>query len=112
MTSRGDEDLDDIFAGLAGKREAVREAARAAEAAAAVPEAPRDDARGKRRRGRFERDNVFGEEYDPSVAIDPQNARVHRFDNPSGLRVFKAHALGLGRGGGTPLCPFDCTCCF
>ena len=35
-----------------------------------------------------------------------------RFDQPSGLNVYKAHALGLGRGGGTPLCPFDCDCCF
>ena len=44
--------------------------------------------------------------------IDPQNAKVHRHDAATGLRVFKAHALGLGQGGGTPLCPFDCKCCY
>ena len=25
---------------------------------------------------------------------------------------FGQFALGLGRGGDTPLCPFDCQCCF
>ena len=33
-------------------------------------------------------------------------------DQTSGYNVYKAHALGLGRGGGTPLCPFDCKCCY
>mmetsp|Transcript_142823 Transcript_142823/g.397845 ORF Transcript_142823/g.397845 Transcript_142823/m.397845 type:complete len:253 (+) Transcript_142823:61-819(+) len=28
------------------------------------------------------------------------------------LRIFKAHLLQVGAGGGTPLCPFDCECCF
>ena len=58
------------------------------------------------------RDPIFGEEYDPSLCIDPNNARVHRFDRESGFNVYKAHHLGLGHGGGTPLCPFDCMCCF
>ena len=62
-------------------------------------------------RPRMERD-IFGEEYDPSLRIDPMAARVHRFDNPSGYNVYKAQSLGLGRGGGTPDCPFDCMCCF
>mmetsp|Transcript_110618 Transcript_110618/g.173043 ORF Transcript_110618/g.173043 Transcript_110618/m.173043 type:complete len:226 (-) Transcript_110618:60-737(-) len=27
-------------------------------------------------------------------------------------RIFKTHLLKIGEGGGTPLCPFDCDCCF
>ena len=33
-------------------------------------------------------------------------------DQTSGYNVYKAHALGLGRGGDTSLCPFDCKCCY
>ncbi|CAE7824985.1 unnamed protein product [Symbiodinium sp. CCMP2456] len=28
------------------------------------------------------------------------------------LRIFKAHLIKVGEGGGTPLCPFDCSCCY
>jgi len=28
------------------------------------------------------------------------------------LRIFKTHLLKVGDGGGTPLCPFECECCF
>ena len=43
--------------------------------------------------------------------INPE-APVHRIDQSSGLPVYKAHLLKVGDGGGTPLCPFDCNCCF
>ncbi len=59
----------------------------------------------------MERD-IFGETYDPGYRIDPNNAKVHRKDAATGLNVYKAQHLGLGLGGGTPLCPFDCDCCF
>ena len=107
-----DETLDDIFGGLANaratrdaKRQAAEEAERArseAEAAAAARRKPPSE---------LVRDPIFGEVYEADH-VDPQNAKVHRHDRESGLRVFKAHALGLGRGGGTRLCPFDCNCCF
>ena len=106
------ETLDDIFGGLANaratrdaKRQAAEEAERArseAEAAAAARRKPPSE---------LVRDPIFGEVYEADH-VDPQNAKVHRHDRESGLRVFKAHALGLGRGGGTRLCPFDCNCCF
>ena len=106
------ETLDDIFGGLANaratrdaKRQAAEEAERArseAEAAAAARRKPPSE---------LVRDPIFGEVYEAD-SVDPQNAKVHRHDRESGLRVFKAHALGLGRGGGTRLCPFDCNCCF
>lgn len=37
---------------------------------------------------------------------------IHRWDKESGLPVYKYAALKVGDGGGTPLCPFDCDCCF
>jgi hypothetical protein len=105
-------ELDDIFGSLSAKK-AVRDAERAArEAEAEAISRAEAKAKKERRRAERARDNVFGEEYDPRKVIDPQNARVHRFDNASGLNVFKAHDLGLGRGGDTPLCPFDCKCCY
>ena len=43
--------------------------------------------------------------------ISPE-APLHRVDKESGLPVYKAHLLKVGQGGGTPDCPFDCSCCF
>ena len=43
--------------------------------------------------------------------INPE-APLERIDPESGLPVYKAHLLKVGEGGGTPLCPFDCNCCF
>ena len=45
------------------------------------------------------------------VIINPE-APVERIDKESGYKVYKAHLLKVGEGGGTPLCPFDCDCCF
>ena len=102
--------LDDIFAVLPGKK-AARDAKRRAREEEEALEAAEAEAAAAAR-PRMERDPIFGEEYDPSARVDPMSARVHRFDNQSGYNVYKAHALGLGRGGGTPACPFDCMCCF
>ncbi|KAJ1411764.1 hypothetical protein B484DRAFT_455530 [Ochromonadaceae sp. CCMP2298] len=46
-----------------------------------------------------------------SSIISPE-APVHRICAESGLPVYKAALLKVGEGGGTPLCPFDCDCCF
>jgi hypothetical protein len=43
--------------------------------------------------------------------VNPE-APLERIDPESGLPVYKAHLLKVGEGGGTPLCPFDCNCCF
>jgi len=45
-------------------------------------------------------------------AIISPEAPLERIDKESGLPVYKAHLLRVGKGGGTPLCPFDCDCCF
>ncbi len=47
-----------------------------------------------------------------AVSIISPEAPIHRYDQESGLPVYKAHLLKVGEGGGTPLCPFDCDCCF
>ena len=47
----------------------------------------------------------------PRVIISPE-APVERIDPESGYKVYKAHILKVGEGGGTDLCPFDCDCCF
>jgi hypothetical protein len=108
------DDMDDIFGGLSAAKQAKREREeqkRQADAAAAVEAAKRERAQSRKQKNMVY-DPVFGEAYDLDRVIDPMNAKVHRFDNQSGLNVFKAHDLGLGRGGDTPLCPFDCNCCF
>ena len=45
------------------------------------------------------------------LIISP-DAPVERIDKETGFKVYKAHLLKVGEGGGTPLCPFDCDCCF
>ena len=47
----------------------------------------------------------------PRTIISPE-APVERIDPESGYKVYKAHILKVGEGGGTDLCPFDCDCCF
>jgi hypothetical protein len=49
--------------------------------------------------------------YNPNKIVNPE-APLERIDPASGLPVYKAHILRVGEGGGTPLCPFDCNCCF
>lgn len=49
---------------------------------------------------------------DIPVSIISPEAPLERIDAESGLPVYKAHILKVGEGGGTPLCPFDCDCCF
>lgn len=34
------------------------------------------------------------------------------YDEESGMKVYREDQLNLGKGGNTPLCPFDCDCCF
>lgn len=45
------------------------------------------------------------------MIVNPE-APIERIDKETGYPVYKAHLLKVGEGGGTPLCPFDCNCCF
>lgn len=35
-----------------------------------------------------------------------------RIDKETGMKVYREDQLNLGKGGDTPLCPFDCDCCY
>ncbi len=48
----------------------------------------------------------------PMSVPNQLEAPLERIDLESGYPVYKAHLLGVGGGGGSPLCPFDCFCCF
>jgi hypothetical protein len=48
----------------------------------------------------------------PKMKIVNPEAPIERIDPETGFPVYKAHLLKVGDGGGTPLCPFDCNCCF
>lgn len=56
-------------------------------------------------------DKLKAKEFDPSNTTEPQ---VHRWDAESGLPVYKYYDLGMAKPGSgmSPLCPFDCDCCF
>lgn len=41
------------------------------------------------------------------IYIDPIG-----YDEESGMKIYREDQLNLGKGGNTPLCPFDCDCCF
>lgn len=34
------------------------------------------------------------------------------YDEETGMKIYREDQLNLGKGGNTPLCPFDCDCCF
>ncbi|KAK8817932.1 hypothetical protein WA556_002349 [Blastocystis sp. ATCC 50177/Nand II] len=34
------------------------------------------------------------------------------YDEESGMKIYREDQLNIGKGGNTPLCPFDCDCCF
>jgi len=35
-----------------------------------------------------------------------------RYDAKAGMNIYSMESLGIGKGGDTDLCPFDCNCCF
>ena len=47
---------------------------------------------------------------DNGMILPSPEAPLERMQD--GVAVYKAHLLKVGEGGGTPLCPFDCACCF
>lgn len=132
--------IDDLFEGV--KKTKKEEAATTSSAAAAKSTARKGDQKTKVKASKsrpskddFEEDDGGMEYYDddeeaapndedssrtygiiqsryrPSQIVNPE-APLERIDPASGLPVYKAHILKVGEGGGTPLCPFDCACCF
>ena len=44
--------------------------------------------------------------------FDPHSRGKARKYAPDGTPIYNEDELNIGRGGNTPLCPFDCDCCF
>jgi hypothetical protein len=108
-TSAGEQDskhdalqgLDDIFSSIKQRKsESSQESGKAKESSRAKQAAAVDQSYG-----------LVQSSGSASSIISP-NPPVHRFDQATGLPVYKYTALLVGDGGGTPLCPFDCQCCF
>lgn len=57
-------------------------------------------------------ESTYGVIKSANIQILSPEAPLERIDKATGLPVYKAHILKVGEGGGTPLCPFDCDCCF
>ena len=102
-TNSTDTSIDDMFQSL---KDSKQQKARKAEIE------HKEEVRTRRRRREEEKkttaENSSGERFG---FVSPE-APVHRIDEATGLPVYKAHLLKVGEGGGTPLCPFDCNCCF
>lgn len=98
----GKEEIDDLFDQLSKKRTKANEEKESKKKHKSIV-VMRDT----------ERDASYGVITSNQVKqIISPDAPVHRFDRATGLPVYKAHLLKVGEGGGTPLCPFDCDCCF
>jgi hypothetical protein len=112
--SSGKGEIDNLFGELSNnKKKRAQEDAAAAEAAETEKSRKRSKAHTMMKSMDAAQDASYGlvrSELGPHI-ISP-DAPVHRFDRSSGLPVYKAHLLKVGEGGGTPLCPFDCDCCF
>ena len=92
--------IDDIFsAGMEQKR--------AKEASEKKKQQEKANAEAKERRKRA---RIKTKEREAS-AKNSQNAKPSRYDE-AGLAIYTEESLGIGQGGGTELCPFDCQCCF
>lgn len=75
-------------------------------------EAEEEDTKKKRKFLREARAERELEESGPKSKFDHQDPKVHRVTS-DGLPVYKYYHLGMKQDdGGTPLCPFDCNCCF
>ena len=106
-SNNADESIDELFQNFKAekrKRQDRIESERKLEAA------QRRKAREERRRA--EKSALAASSLGEPFRLVSPEAPVHRIDEATGLPVYKAHLLKVGEGGGTPLCPFDCNCCF
>ncbi|KAK9172014.1 Eukaryotic protein of unknown function (DUF1764) family protein [Cryptosporidium meleagridis] len=60
---------------------------------------------------RIKKDNVIRNNTNKSLDINYGYVKPIRYLN-DGLPVYRLEDINLGDGGGTPDCPFDCSCCF
>jgi hypothetical protein len=96
--------IDDLFGKAKEKKQKIDEAERV--------EKEKEEAQLKHERARKRVDGMSEEEY--YAGKDHGNPKIHRWDQESGLPVYKYYDLGIGKpkSGFTPQCPFDCDCCY
>ena len=100
--SAAEESVDDIFAALKKKTPAEKRP----KAEKPTKKAKRDAAADKAE------DEKWRAGRPPTPPGRQENPQVHRYA-ADGLPVYKYFHLGMDQqDGGTPLCPFDCDCCF
>lgn len=89
--------IDDLFAKAKTKKRKNEEAKKEKE---------------KEEKERKKKDRVAAAEQNFQI-INP-DPKIQRYDQESGLPVYKYYDLKIGEPGSgfTPLCPFDCSCCF
>ena len=98
--SAAEETVDDIFAALKKEK-------RPPKAEKPTTKKPRRDAEAERKE-----DDKWRAGRPPTPPGRQENPQVHRYA-ADGLPVYKYFHLGMDQqDGGTPLCPFDCDCCF
>ena len=102
-------DIDEIFSVMKGKKNNEVEGASASQANTKKhPKSERSSSAEQPKKAQLPH-GVIKSDRNKIISPDPP---VERIDSETGLKVYKAHLLKVGEGGGTPLCPFDCDCCF
>jgi hypothetical protein len=105
-----DVDIDELFASAKNDKKALRKLREQEEEEAEEAAAEEFEAIERARASESANYGVIKSPNMPDI-INPE-APVERIDPETGYPVYKAHLLKVGEGGGTPLCPFDCNCCF
>jgi hypothetical protein len=93
------QEIDSLFSAAISKKRSIDESKRKAEEEEAT---------------RRKRERRLAEESKRAVEIVNPEPQIHRWDQDSGLPVYKYYHLRMGENGSgfTPQCPFDCSCCF
>lgn len=59
------------------------------------------------------KEKLAGKMFEKAKEIDKTaNAKKVRKTTEDGFKIYTMEELGIGKGGDTELCPFDCDCCF
>lgn len=97
-SKRPGSEIDDIFAGKKRKKPELQE-----KSSGDAATEPKKLKKSKEKSCRIPKDNVL-----------PEQPRRSRKKTADGFTLYTEEELGIGRSnaGGTPLCPFDCDCCF
>lgn len=104
-------DLDALFSKgkqIAKKKKKVTEAKKAEEKAE-EPQGKRIEAPKPKKAA--EKMSNFDKKLDELKEADQKSGKQRRVTE-DGFKIYTLEELGVGKGGDTDLCPFDCDCCF